>query len=170
MFLHESCMDWIFFILFQKVFSCAQPCFCMIYVEGQGVLYRVERRHICFTILQDAMRGMPSAGDMSGDDDHGIGIGQRKKPRVFPPQKQWDGVMTELKSVQIKRLARRGGVSRLSRKVAPEVRDLVQKWMEKFVEIMVLFCDNSNKTTIRVRDVTQTMKRVEKKTILGYSK
>jgi histone H4 len=58
----------------------------------------------------------------------------------------------------VKRLARRGGVKRISGGVYDAVRMDIKKFLEKLISHAVLYSDFSHRRTVKVRDVVQALK------------
>ncbi|CAD7974957.1 unnamed protein product [Amoebophrya sp. A120] len=84
------------------------------------------------------------------------------------PKQQLVDQMSDLKPVAIRRLARRGGINRLSRKVIPEIRDLFQLWLQDITKYMVAFAEHAGKSTISLKHVVHAIKRSDNKTMLGF--
>lgn len=67
----------------------------------------------------------------------------------------------------IRRLARRGGVKRISDSVYGEVRDFVDYFLNVVVKDAAVFAENAKRRTISAMDVVYALKR-SGRTIYGY--
>lgn len=67
----------------------------------------------------------------------------------------------------IRRLARRGGVKRISSNVYDETRDFVDYFLGIVVKDAAVFCENSKRKTITAMDVIYALKR-SGRTVYGY--
>ncbi|KAF2723911.1 histone-fold-containing protein [Polychaeton citri CBS 116435] len=67
----------------------------------------------------------------------------------------------------IRRLARRGGVKRISASIYDEVRIVLRKRLELIIHDCVAVCDFAGRKTITTRDVVFTLHRMGK-TIYGF--
>ena len=67
----------------------------------------------------------------------------------------------------IRRLARRGGVRRISQSVYDETRDFVDYFLGIIVKDAAVFCEHAKRKTITAMDVIYALKR-SGRTIYGY--
>ena len=67
----------------------------------------------------------------------------------------------------IRRLARRGGVKRISGLVYEETRAVVKDWLELIIKDAVTYTDHAHRKTVSVGDVLQSLKR-NGKTLYGF--
>ena len=74
---------------------------------------------------------------------------------------------TELTLGGIRRLARRGGVKRISAGVYDETRDFVEYFLNIVVKDSAVFAENAKRKTITAMDVIFALKR-SGRTIYGY--
>ena len=59
----------------------------------------------------------------------------------------------------IRRLARRGGVKRISTGVYPCTRDILLGWLEGVVKDALIFMEHAKRQTVRASDVVYALKR-----------
>jgi len=69
----------------------------------------------------------------------------------------------------IRRLARRGGVKRLSGLIYQETRGILRIFLENIIRDAVTYTDYASRKTVSVMDVVYALKR-QGKTLYGYSK
>ena len=67
----------------------------------------------------------------------------------------------------IRRLARRGGVKRISGLVYEETRSVVKDWLTLIIKDAVTYTDHAHRKTVSVGDVLQSLKR-NGKTLYGF--
>jgi histone H4 len=67
----------------------------------------------------------------------------------------------------IRRLARRGGVKRISGSIYAEARRLLQNFVTTLVETTVLYTDHARRTTVSARDVVHALSKLGR-TLYGY--
>ncbi len=67
----------------------------------------------------------------------------------------------------IRRLARRGGVKRISAGIYPEIRDFMDYFMIHAVKNSVVFAESARRKTITILDVVYSLKKLGR-TIYGY--
>ena len=68
----------------------------------------------------------------------------------------------------IRRLARRGGVKRISSQVYDETRSILQLYLEDVVRDAATYSEHSRRKTITALDVVYALKK-KGKTLFGYS-
>ena len=59
----------------------------------------------------------------------------------------------------IRRVARRGGVKRISVSIYPYTRDVLVGWLEGVVKDSLIFMEHAKRTTVRASDVVYALKR-----------
>ncbi|KAL7489288.1 hypothetical protein ACHAW6_014913 [Cyclotella cf. meneghiniana] len=67
----------------------------------------------------------------------------------------------------IRRLARRGGVKRISGLIYEEVRAILKVFLENIIEDAVIYTEYSRRQTVTARDVLYALKR-QGKTLYGF--
>eukprot|EP00471_Norrisiella_sphaerica_P005575 CAMPEP_0184489298 /NCGR_PEP_ID=MMETSP0113_2-20130426/14987_1 /TAXON_ID=91329 /ORGANISM="Norrisiella sphaerica, Strain BC52" /LENGTH=116 /DNA_ID=CAMNT_0026872621 /DNA_START=177 /DNA_END=530 /DNA_ORIENTATION=+ len=67
----------------------------------------------------------------------------------------------------IRRLARRGGVKRISRLVYEETRDMLKEFLTKVMKDTITYTEYSKRKTVTAMDVVQALKR-QGKTLYGF--
>ena len=67
----------------------------------------------------------------------------------------------------IRRLARRGGVKRVSASIYDETRDFVDHFLGTIVKDAAVFCEHAKRKTITAMDVIYALKR-SGRTLYGY--
>ncbi|KRX05335.1 Histone-fold [Pseudocohnilembus persalinus] len=67
----------------------------------------------------------------------------------------------------IRRLARRGGIKRLSSDVYGEVQDVIQGFLERIIRDTLTFTEHARRKTVLAMDVVQALKRSGRH-FLGY--
>ena len=72
-----------------------------------------------------------------------------------------------ISKASIRRLARRGGVQRISGAMYPEVRGLLRSFLEKMIRTAVVYTDHARRKTVSVYDVIHALKR-EGRTLYGF--
>jgi len=59
----------------------------------------------------------------------------------------------------VRRLARRGGVKRISGLMYPEARHVLKQFLQKTIHDTVAYCEHSRRTTVRASDVLNALQR-----------
>ena len=67
----------------------------------------------------------------------------------------------------IRRLARRGGIKRISSHFYEEARGVLQKFLENLIQDTVIYTGHANRKTVLAMDVIYALKR-QGKTIYGF--
>ncbi|CAD7946838.1 unnamed protein product [Amoebophrya sp. A25] len=104
---------------------------------------------------------------------HPLQAGQARRPGFYAQQDDMDDydvqpIITEnLCKGAIRRLARRGGIRRISNKVYHEARISFQNWLEKTVETVFVLTTHQGRQTVRTIDVVRALK-MQGRTIYGY--
>ena len=94
---------------------------------------------------------------MSGRGKGGKGLGKGKKgPKRYHNNRP--NIMGITKPA-IRRLARRGGVKRISGHVYAETRGTLKVFLENIVRDAVTYCDHSKRKTVTALDVVYALKR-----------
>jgi len=91
-----------------------------------------------------------------GKGTRGLGLGKSNLKRHRKILK--DNIMAVTKS-DIRRLARRGGVKRISGMIYQETRDVLRKYLSSILNDCVLICEHSKRKTVTVTDVIWSLKR-----------
>jgi histone H4 len=90
--------------------------------------------------------------------------------KSLPKPKRYRSSRETIKGVTnpaIKRLARRGGVKRLSNKVCDEVRATLKAFVAQVMKDAVLYTEHSNRKTVTPADIVHALKR-QGKSIYGF--
>ena len=94
---------------------------------------------------------------MSGRGKGGKGLGKGKKgPKRYRNSKP--NIMGVTKPA-IRRLARRGGVKRISGNIYEETRGTLKVFLENVVRDAVTYCDHAKRKTVTALDVVYALKR-----------
>jgi len=72
-----------------------------------------------------------------------------------------------ISKASIRRLARRGGVRRISGAMYPEVRGLLRSFLQKIIRTAVVYTDHARRKTVSVYDVIHALKH-EGRTLYGF--
>lgn len=72
-----------------------------------------------------------------------------------------------ISKASIRRLARRGGVQRISGAMYPEVRGLLRSFLQKIIRTAVVYTDHARRKTVSVYDVIHALKH-EGRTLYGF--
>lgn len=68
-----------------------------------------------------------------------------------------------------KRLARRAGVKRISKKCYPEMRNMTKDYLKKVLDQCVIYAEHKKRKTVVLNDVLYALKRVGSK-LMGFQK
>jgi len=68
----------------------------------------------------------------------------------------------------IRRLARRGGVKRISKETYDETREVLRSWLTDVVRIAVTYTDHRKRKTVTSGDVFNALKQCKGKTLYGF--
>ena len=101
---------------------------------------------------------------MSGRGKGGKGLGKGGAKR-FRKGKQ--GTIQGITKPAIRRLARRGGVKRISGAIYDEVRSVIKSFLESVVKDAVTYTEYSKRKTVTALDVVYALKR-QGRTIYGF--
>jgi histone H4 len=67
----------------------------------------------------------------------------------------------------IRRLARRGGVKRISGLIYEETRGVLRKFLENIIRDAVVYTEHANRRTVTAKDIVYALKR-QGKTVYGF--
>ena len=101
---------------------------------------------------------------MSGRGKGGKGLGKGGAKRFRKGNK---GSIEGISKPAIRRLARRGGVKRISGTIYQESRGVLKTFLENVVRDAVTYCDYSKRKTVTALDVVYALKR-QGRTIYGF--
>ena len=101
---------------------------------------------------------------MSGRGKGGKGLGKGGAKRF---RKGKAGTISGITKPAIRRLARRGGVKRISGGIYDEVRNVIKSFLESVVKDAVTYTDYSRRKTVTALDVVYALKR-QGRTIYGF--
>ena len=101
---------------------------------------------------------------MSGRGKGGKGLGKGGAKRHRKVMKDTIGGITK---PAIRRLARRGGVKRISALIYAEVRTVLKSFLESVVRDAVTYTEHAHRKTVTALDVVYALKR-QGRTIYGF--
>ncbi|KAJ1384180.1 histone-fold-containing protein [Ochromonadaceae sp. CCMP2298] len=78
-----------------------------------------------------------------------------------------DNMYTAMTKPAIRRLARRGGVTRMSGLIYEETRGVIKVFLEIVIRDAVSFCEHDRRYTISSMDIVRALKR-QGRTLYGY--
>lgn len=106
---------------------------------------------------------------MAGHGKSGKGLGKSaaKRHRNKGPV-GGDSALRGITKPSIRRLARRGGVKRISSRIYNESRAVLKNFLETIVRDAVTFCEHSRRKTVSALDVVYSLKR-QGHTIYGFN-
>ena len=94
---------------------------------------------------------------------YGIGMGGAKRHRNRPAKAAINGIS----NMSIRRLARRGGVKRISGFVYDETRNVLKVFLENVIRDAVTYTEHARRKTVTALDVVYALKR-QGRTMYGY--
>ncbi|KAF3926626.1 hypothetical protein AA313_de0209038 [Arthrobotrys entomopaga] len=94
-------------------------------------------------------------GPGRGKGGKGLGVGLAKRHRKILR----DNIQGITKP-SLRRLARRGGVKRISAMIYEEMRGVLRTYLERIVNDCVTYCEHARRKTITVLDVVHALKRI----------
>jgi histone H4 len=100
---------------------------------------------------------------MSGKGKGGKGPGKGKRHRKVVRDN-----IAGITKPAIRRLARRGGVKRVSGLIYEDARKVMKQFLEKTVKDAVTYTEHAKRKTVTALDVVNALKR-NKKTIYGFA-
>eukprot|EP00915_Cephaloidophora_sp_WS-2016_P001021 GHVH01001359.1.p1 GENE.GHVH01001359.1~~GHVH01001359.1.p1 ORF type:complete len:104 (+),score=2.01 GHVH01001359.1:117-428(+) len=101
---------------------------------------------------------------MSGRGKGGKGLGKGGAKRH---RKVLRDNISGITKPAIRRLARRGGVKRISALIYDEVRTVLKSFLETVIKDAVTYCEHANRKTVTAMDVVYALKR-QGRTIYGF--
>jgi len=104
---------------------------------------------------------------MAGSGKSGKGLGKNSVAKRHRATKQGGDSLKGITKPSILRLARRGGVKRISSGIYIETRGVLRVFLESIVRDAVTFCEHSSRKTISALDVVYSLKR-QGKTLYGF--
>eukprot|EP01083_Nonionella_stella_P071328 191524_1 len=102
---------------------------------------------------------------MSGRGKGGKGLGKGGAKRF---RKGGKGNISGITKPAIRRLARRGGVKRISGQIYDESRSVIKTFLENVVKDAVTYTEYSRRKTVTALDVVYALKR-QGRTIYGFN-
>lgn len=102
-------------------------------------------------------KGLP----MAGKGGKGLGKGGAKRHR------KRSETATHIAAPQLKRLARRAGVKRVGACCYPQMRMILNEYVQKMIHHSSNFCDAGKRKTITSQDVISAFK-LERISLVGY--
>jgi len=105
-----------------------------------------------------------------GPGSRGIGVGNGLgKTRLRRQRKLLKDNILGITKSDIRRLARRGGVLRISATIYEETRTVMRAHLEKILADCVAYCEHARRKTVTVTDVIFALKRLGRP-IYGFDK
>ncbi len=101
---------------------------------------------------------------MSGRGQGGKGLGKGSAKRH---RKTLRDNMHGITKPDIRRLARRGGVKRISHKIYDETRNALRSFLENVIRDAVTYTDHARRKTVTAMDVVYALKR-QNRTLYGF--
>ena len=101
------------------------------------------------------------SGRAKGEKGTGKG-GTRRKRKLLR-----GGMIQQITKQDIRRLARRGGVKRISALVYYEVRGVLKLFLENVIRDAVVYTDHAKRKTVTAVDVIHALKR-QGRTLYGF--
>jgi histone H4 len=104
----------------------------------------------------------------AGKGGKGIGVGKTGKAGKMHAHKR--GGRSSLEGITkpaIRRLARRGGVKRISSFIYDDSRQVLKGFLESVVKDSVTYCEHARRKTVTAADVIYSLKR-QGRTLYGY--
>lgn len=74
-------------------------------------------------------------------------------------KKVFRGNLEGISRPSIRRMARRGGVKRLSGVIYEEVRTVLKNWLDDVIRVAVTYCSHARRKTITTMDVVLAVKK-----------
>lgn len=98
-----------------------------------------------------------------GKGAKGLGKGGAKRHRTVLRKNNIQGITKPA----IRRLARRGGVKRISGLIYEEARHVLKSYLEKIIGDAIVYTEHAKRRTVTAMDVMYALKR-NGKTLYGY--
>mmetsp|Transcript_28482 Transcript_28482/g.20576 ORF Transcript_28482/g.20576 Transcript_28482/m.20576 type:complete len:111 (-) Transcript_28482:68-400(-) len=108
---------------------------------------------------------MPGAISKGKGKSGGKGFGKVGAKRHV--KKQVRETINGVTQPAIRRLARRGGVKRISALIYPEARNVLKTFLESIVKDSVTYCEHAKRKTVTALDVVYALKR-QGRTLYGF--
>merc|ERR1712219_16618 len=103
-------------------------------------------------------------GNMTGRGKGGKGLGKGGAKRH---KRMLRDNINSITKPAIRRLARRGGVKRISGLIYEETRSVLKSFLENVVRDSVTYCEHARRKTVTALDVVYALKR-QGRTIYGF--
>ena len=97
----------------------------------------------------------------------GKGKGGKSGAKRFASKKSLKETILGITKPAIRRLARRGGVKRISALIYDEARQVLKTFLESVVRDSVTYCEHAKRKTVTALDVVYALKR-QGKTLYGF--
>lgn len=104
---------------------------------------------------------------MSGRGKGGKGLGKGKAGGAKRHRKVLRDTIQGITKPAIRRLARRGGVRRISGLVYEETREVLKKFLEFIIRDAVTYTEHARRKTVTALDVVYALKR-QGRTLYGF--
>ncbi|KAH0476815.1 MAG: hypothetical protein KVP17_000942 [Porospora cf. gigantea B] len=101
---------------------------------------------------------------MSGRGKGGKGLGKGGAKRH---RKVMRDTIAGITKPAIRRLARRGGVKRISAQIYDEIRTVLKSFLESIIKDAVAYTEHAHRKTVTAMDVVYALKR-QGKTLYGF--
>jgi histone H4 len=79
-----------------------------------------------------------------------------------------EALLEQISGGSIRRLARRGGVKRMSGLIYREVREVLKDYLERVMKPVCLYVEHSKRKTATVADVVHALKSIGQPLVVGY--
>jgi len=127
-------------------------------------IHRVTKR-ITLENIKKKTKSMPGAKGGKGKSGGKGGYGKVGAKRHA--KKQMRETIMGVTKPAIRRLARRGGVKRISALIYDEARTVLKTFLEGVVRDSVTYCEHAKRKTVTALDVVYALKR-QGKTLYGF--
>lgn len=117
--------------------------------------------------------GLGKGKGLAGGIGLGRGLGKGKVGMMRPPQsKRHKKVLRDqiqgITKPAIRRLARRGGVKKLSGAAYPEVQKILKEFLEENIRVAVEYMSHAHRKTLAAIDVVMALKRTGGRALYGF--
>jgi histone H4 len=129
-----------------------------------GMCFAVEGITYSKRVAQKRRSRFDRIWTMSGRGQHGKGLGKGSAKRH---RKAASDNIHGITKPAIRRLARRGGVKRISNLIYDEARSALKTFLEKVVRDAVTYTDHARRKTVTAMDVVYALKR-QGRTLYGF--
>ncbi|KAM3623775.1 uncharacterized protein V6R79_015416 [Siganus canaliculatus] len=120
--------------------------------------------HVQYTDYSDVPQLRPQTRDMSGRGKGGKGLGKGGAKRH---RKVLRDNIQGITKPAIRRLARRGGVKRISGLIYEETRGVLKVFLENVIRDAVTYTEHAKRKTVTAMDVVYALKR-QGRTLYGF--